>query len=880
MRISVRSKFLTIFRTIACAIAITALLPAANSARAAETAATQTARHHKAAEKQAHKTTHKETRTKSATHKKTAPKAHTKSKTPSRRTTHHATTARHATTHHARTTARSRHLTPRQRRREEARRRRLLRERRRYHHRKLTARELARSRSLHKAFVASTQLRPMAQQLATLRSPAAYNGVTAYAHAHSGEAGSAAWLALGHAYLLDHKYPQAVAALKNAAREGTSLDDYSAYLTAQVYLQSNQLADAQPILATFIKRYPDSIFDPQIPVLQANAFIQQGDPQSALAVLRAHRTEAIANKSDYQLALAKANLMAGNAAEAQRLFTHIYLTYPLSDEATQARKQLVSSGAITSLSATQRSRRADALYAAHRYSDAEEEYRSLSTQSTLSASERNRMLVAIAACDWKLNKLTSRDLERLPDTNDEAGARRLYLMMELARDKNNTTAQQSLVTQLESRFPASPWLAEALYSSGNMYLLRKDYPNAIRYYSDLATFFPASCDQHHHGPCSDYTPYAHWRAAWLTYRSGNYTQAAKMFDDQIKNYGEGPEAASALYWRARIYADQEHNPTMAAKYYRTVDRVYPHYYYADLAVQRLADMGLTPDDDPTADPTGFAELDGLETQDIPELSDDIPDQDPHLVKARLLANAGLNEYISPEIQAANGSDQWGSLAEAQIYASYGENWRAMRFMKRALPFYISAPISSLPLAYWRILFPQPYWTTIKQCAAANGLDPYMVASLIRQESEFNPSVISYANAWGLMQILPSVGRSLAHQAGIRHFETRDLLDPEVNIRLGCLYLKQLLDKFSDHPEYAFAAYNAGDGRVTDWQGDGKYSGMDEFVESIPFTQTRNYVQAILRNEQIYRQLDKAEIQQAHNTAQNHESKAISKTTRQ
>ncbi|MGH9586339.1 MAG: transglycosylase SLT domain-containing protein [Acidobacteriaceae bacterium] len=862
MRIPARSKFLAIFRAMACSIAIAALLPLANPVSAAETTSTQTKHHEKS-----HKATHKK-----------AASSRTKSKTSAHKTTHHTKTAHHKTTHHttahSRRTAHRRHLTVRQRRLQQARRRRLLRERRRYHHRRLTARELARSRSLHKAFVASSQLRPMAQQLAMLRSTAAYNGVTAYAHAHSGEAGSAAWLALGHAYLLDHKYPQAVAALKSAAREGTSLDDYAAYLTAQAYLQNNQLADAQPILGTFIKRFPDSVFDPQIPVLQANAFIQQGDPQSSLAVLRAHRTESIANKSDYQLALAKANLMAGNAAEAQRLFTHIYLTFPLSSEATEARKQLASSGAITSLSAKERSRRADALYAAHRYSDAEEEYRSLSAQSSLSASERNRMLVAVAACEWKLNKLSLRDLEHLPDTSDEAGARRLYLMMELARDKNDTSTQQSILTQMESRFPTSPWLAEALYSSGNMYLLRKDYPNAIRYYSDLATFFPSSCDQHHRGPCSNYTPYVHWRAAWLTYRSGNYTQAAKMFDDQIKNYGEGPEAASALYWRARIYADQEHNPTMAAKYYRTVDRVYPHYYYGDLALQRLADMGLTPDDDPT----GSDELDGLEPQDIPELSDDIPDQDPHLVKARLLANAGLNEYISPEIQAADGSDQWGSLAEAQIYASYGENWRAMRFMKRALPYYVSAPITALPLAYWRILFPQPYWNTIKKCAAANGLDPYMVASLIRQESEFNPSVISYANAWGLMQLLPRVGRSLAHQAGIHHFETRNLLDPEVNIRLGCIYLKQLLDKFRDHPEYAFAAYNAGDSRVTDWQSDGKYSGMDEFVESIPFTQTRDYVEAIVRNEIIYRQLDKAETAQAHATAQNSESKPTPKST--
>ena len=130
-----------------------------------------------------------------------------------------------------------------------------------------------------------------------------------------------------------------------------------------------------------------------------------------------------------------------------------------------------------------------------------------------------------------------------------------------------------------------------------------------------------------------------------------------------------------------------------------------------------------------------------------------------------------------------------------------------------------------------------------------------MASLIRQESEFNPSVISYANAWGLMQLLPSVGKAMAREEGIAHFQTFQLLDPETNIRLGTRYLRQMLDRFGGVQRYALAAYNAGDSRVADWEAAGPYAGMDEFVESIPFTQTREYVQAILRNEEIYRAID-------------------------
>ncbi|HEY1808903.1 MAG TPA: transglycosylase SLT domain-containing protein [Acidobacteriaceae bacterium] len=722
------------------------------------------------------------------------------------------------------------------------------------HHRRhrLTAREISRSRRYRRAFVASSELRPMAQQLAQNPTPAAFAGVSSFAHRHTGDAAAAAYLALGHAYLLDHKFPDAVTALHDAhTADATkaSLDgplaDYADYLTAQAYLQSSEYPQAEKILSSYVRKYPDSIFVPGIPILEANLFVQEHDAQSALQVLDRHRSEAIAGHADFQLAQAKAEQLAGQTAEAQHLFEHVYLDYPLSIEAGVARAQLASSGALDSIAAAERRRHADALYGAGHYADAGTEYRSLAGESDVPPAIRAELLVAAAECDWKLKRLTKRELQAIPDSNDEAGARRLYLLMELTRDDGDTATVQSIDSQMETRFPSSPWLAEALYSSGNMFLLLKDYPNAITYYGEVAKRFPTS----------RYAPSAHWRTGWLNYRLGQYSEAARLFDEQIHYYAGGKEVPSALYWRARIDEDQEHRPATAAEYYKTILRVYPHYYYAMLAQDRLNKLGsVTPD--------SIAALDALQPQPIPELSDDVPEDDPHVVKARLLANAGLNEYIAPEIQAADGSDEWGAFAEADIYASGGEAWRAMRLLKRAIPFYTSAPIEAIPVAYWRILFPQNYWVDIKADAEKNGLNPYMVASLIRQETEFNPNAISNKSAYGLMQLLPSVGRAMAREEGVRHFETSELLNPAMNIRLGTLYLRQMLDKFNNQPEYAFAAYNAGDYRVSDWQSIGNYHGMDEFVESIPFTETREYVQSILRNEQIYSELDKVTSEHA------------------
>lgn len=321
-----------------------------------------------------------------------------------------------------------------------------------------------------------------------------------------------------------------------------------------------------------------------------------------------------------------------------------------------------------------------------------------------------------------------------------------------------------------------------------------------------------------------------------------------MFDEQIRLYPGAKETVSAIYWRGRLYETLDHKPANAAANYRTLIRAYQHFFYAQMARQRLAALG-------DAQPAPQPQLDSLQAPPVPALLESFPEDSPHLAKARLLANAGLNDYIGQEIAADPDSSSWSALAEAQIYSSYGETYRAMRSLKRALPYAATASIKSIPLAYWRILFPEPWWETIKAESAKNNLDPYLVASLIRQESEFDPAVVSYASAYGLMQLLPTTGKTLAREEGISHFETFQLLDPATNIRLGTRYLRQMLDKFGGVQEYALAAYNAGDSRVVDWQSAGPYSGMDEFVESIPFTQTRDYVEAILRNEETYRAID-------------------------
>lgn len=698
----------------------------------------------------------------------------------------------------------------------------------------------ARTRRIRLAFVASVELQPMAQQLATMRTPEAYAGVTAYARRHTGEAAAAAYLALGHAYLLDKRYAEAAASLQKSHQASDILADYADFLGAQAEQGAGDEAAAEALLKGFATRYQDSIFVVQAPETEAEVLLAMQDAAGAKRVLEAAANGPAAGRPGYQLAKAEIAEAMGDTTQAIVVYKSLLVGHPLTDQAAVARAKLTDLGAEGTLTVSELRSLADAYYRAHRYNLASEQYRVLYRKVDLPQGTRDGFEVAAAACDLKLKRLTVEEAEALPDSQDENGARRMYLLMELARDRDDEDQQQAIVSTMETRFRTSDWLAEALFSSGNMYMLRRDYPKAVSYYGYLADHFPGN----------KYAAAAHWRAGWLSYRQGLYSDAARLFDDQITRYPSDSETVAALYWRGRLYETQEHNPARAAANYRAIVRAYPHYFYAQMARKRLESMGRVT-------PAAAPGLDRFKPADVPVLEDDFPDDNEHLAKARLLGNAGLNEYIPREIAADPDSASWSALAEAEIYASFGENFLALRALKHALPYAASAQISAIPLAYWRILFPQPYWETIKAESAKNHLDPYLVASLIRQESEFNPSVVSYANAWGLMQLLPKVGRQMARQEGLKHFSTYQLLNPEINIRLGTRYLRQMLDRFDGVPEYALAAYNAGDNRVADWQAAGPYSGMDEFVESIPFTQTREYVEAILRNIEMYKEIDAA-----------------------
>ena len=180
--------------------------------------------------------------------------------------------------------------------------------------------------------------------------------------------------------------------------------------------------------------------------------------------------------------------------------------------------------------------------------------------------------------------------------------------------------------------------------------------------------------------------------------------------------------------------------------------------------------------------------------------------------------------------------------------------QGIRYIKRYAPDYLSLSLDTAPDKFWRLAFPLPYRKQLEDFCRPLSLDPFLVAALIRQESEFNPKAVSRANARGLTQVMPATGKQLSRKLGIRGYRTNMLFSPDTNLKIGTYYLKALSDELEGKLEAALASYNAGKSRVVTWLGSGSYHEPAEFVESIPFNETRNYVESVLRNAEVYRRL--------------------------
>jgi soluble lytic murein transglycosylase len=636
----------------------------------------------------------------------------------------------------------------------------------------------------------------------------------------------------------------AVRDLRAATGKVPKLADYIAYSLAVSEYDlgdfKGALADIEPVW----NNVPPSPLTGDAALLSARAYKELGNPAGSVRVLREYYSQLPQPAGDGLLAAcyrAAADLVSA-AVYAQR----VYYNYPMNGEAESAAGMLselrTALGELYPPPTTQAMfQRAEKLTQAGEYRRARVEYQAMLTSAA--GSDREVARVRLGVLDLLAHETGAAYsyLTALDVSSPEADSERLYYLAECARRQDRDDLIMDVVKRLE-RYPQSPWRLKALFLAGNRYLLANRAELYVPLYRACYESFP---DQ----PQADY---CHWKVTWNAYLQRS-AEAVDLLREHLKMFPGSDRASAALYFLGRL-AEAGGALDMAKAYYSEILDRFPNHYYDDLADRRLADpalFGVVESPDVRMFLRGVWPLRRFQVKFEPS-----PATQARIERAHLLEAAGLGDEAETELRyGARKEDQPHVLAIhlAQIVDKYSEPHRALHLIRSLTPGYLSIAVEDAPASFWRLLYPMPWRTELERNARLNGLDQYVVAGLIRQESEFNPGALSPAQAYGLTQILPSTGRMLL-KASKQRFRPAVLFQPEVSLRLGTTYLRSIYDNCSGRWELALASYNAGASRVQTWLTWGQYREPAEFIETIPFTETRNYVFAVLRNASMYRKL--------------------------
>jgi soluble lytic murein transglycosylase len=331
-------------------------------------------------------------------------------------------------------------------------------------------------------------------------------------------------------------------------------------------------------------------------------------------------------------------------------------------------------------------------------------------------------------------------------------------------------------------------------------------------------------------PASDLAPAARFKAALIRFIQGDARGAAMEFDDAVARYPRSQYALATGYWSGRAYARAGDTATSRARW-RDVTAREPLSYYAMLSNRRLGVASWSP----------------------PAPGDSVTHEaavDSAIARVAVLERLGLDTEIRYEYATlVDDADRSPSrlVATGTALRDHDQPSRAIALGWKAIGRGIRTADA------YRLVYPLLYHDLLAAESRRNRLDPALVAALIRQESSFTPRAVSRAGARGLMQVMPSLGRSIARSRGYPVWDPALLFDPAANLELGTSHLSAALRQ---HPDLtrALAAYNAGDSRVRRWNRKAGVSDPEVFAERIPFDETRDYVRIVQRNVEMYRVL--------------------------
>jgi soluble lytic murein transglycosylase len=650
-------------------------------------------------------------------------------------------------------------------------------------------------------------------------------------NAGSGSSGLA-WLAVALDHLDAGRFAEAEAALRQPDVKRTALADRAQLTLARAYEGGKRDAEAARTYTAILEEYPQTPMLCDVLSRAADAWSRTSERDRSRPLLERLLNECPGWEPSALLRLGQYAEARGRLREAADYYDRLDCDYPGSPRSVDAARRLVAlKGKVAPLPPAVRFqrdlRKAVALSDDGRHKEAAPLLRSLLARTPPTAADGEIVRMRLARALIALDKDTEaqRLLQVIPDTS-VYGAEAAFLR---ARAEVERTRRPYPYEAVAASFKGTEWAEEALLSLANFYLKDARIGAAAPYFQRLLAEFPDG----------RYLERASWWAGWWEYLSGRMEPAAAIFENLGRKRPDSLTTAGALYWAGRAYQRLGDGDKSREMFKETVKR-FKYTYHG----QRAADaLGLLREGASSTHPAETTRSDGH--SDVPE---------PYRTRVRQLLLIGRLDEARDELERVPSSVQ-AQATVAWIDWKKGRLRPAITTMRRAYPDWRSQAVGdSFPYAVWRILYPLDYEKSLVTGAGEEGLDSALMAALIWQESAFDSQARSAVGARGLMQLMPSTGRSLARRLGMPRLKPEDLDSPAANLKLGALYLKDMINRFGGRVERALAAYNAGPTRVVRWTAGERVISAEEFIESIPFAETRTYVMNILSHREQYRRL--------------------------
>lgn len=624
----------------------------------------------------------------------------------------------------------------------------------------------------------------------------------------------------------------------------THLADQALWLRGRALQSAGNHAEALKAFEKLLQEYPDSVRGRDARLLWATSAIAAGRaievPPLLVELSEKHDGDAL-------LATAKAYEAQGSQKEAINYYRRTYFYAAGSAAAKEAETKLTSlSQPLNAVGQDEQLARADTFLAAKNCGEASNAYSQLSLNfpAAFTSAVHLRFLTAMAACGQMPGARNELGTLAVPDR--EEGYRQLVL----GYAKAKIWAQaRSTADEMRQNFPNGKLVPRTLIDAGLAARDAKDRIDEGYLLNTAVAAYPNAIE----------VAQAQFESAWFQHENGNFALSSQMFIEHLARYvdKETTNRGKAGYWAARD-AERSGKTAAACALYDAVLYRYSANWYGYLALGRLTTMKNQGNcrDTGVQDPQIAKAVANMRVVTVAAETSTEKEQ-VRVEKSDELSTIGLFDWAITELEEAKKTAKNSpkiNLALARHYQLKSDNTSALLALAKSYPDYAQMFPEEMGRDEWQVFYPLTNWSDIKRWAMSRSLDPYQVAGLIRQESVFNPRAKSGANAYGLMQLLLPTARTMAKKYGSATVpgSPEDLYQPAINIELGTGFFRDQMDKFG-RIEYVAVAYNAGPGRVPQWRATLPPE-MDEFVEAIPFKETKGYVQGIIRNSAQYRRL--------------------------